>query len=398
MKNSVWALLRLFFVLKGIQLAIVYFTPAQFDTSSQLNQHHLHSPYGRVVTRILNKLAAWDAVYFNDLFVNGISYEHQFVFCPAWIKLVEILVPSRASYYQAQLWSTLISNLCHLASCIMLYLVTTDVFRNDKVIAHRVALMMIISPAGIFLTANYSENLSNLLTITAIYCYYLSMDFQDIRTRSNQSIKSVALYIMSGVLIALNYTVRANGLLMGVIYVFDLYHFLILDSNFSESLVTIFTGSLLAATLLAQNMYHYFLFCPQRQGWCNHTVPSLFRFAQSHYWNNGFLAYWSRNNIPNFLLAGPVIAWNIFSIKQIYNILPQYKKLASITAINFILTVLAIFFLNVQIVNRVTSFSPLLYWVAALNYQRWWFKYVLSYLVAWNLLQTGLFAAFLPPA
>ncbi|EDK43498.1 conserved hypothetical protein [Lodderomyces elongisporus NRRL YB-4239] len=408
MNYPIWSLFCSFSILKILQLVIIYFTPSTFDTSSKLLHTTVYttSPYNEVTTTILKKLVAWDSVYFNDLFINEIQYEHQFVFCPGWIKLIEVLgsyiYPSiyndkSTQYYRVQLLSILVSNLLHFTSVLVLFYLTLSIFKLQK-LSLRAAKMMILSPAGVFLTTNYSENLSNLLTLLTIAVYFYSVNFGEVSTKSNKSIKSVLGYISSGVIAALNYTVRANGLLLGIMYLFDLYDFAVVDGDLGTCFLTTITGSLLGITFIWQNTYHYFLFCPLRGEWCNKTFPSLFGYAQSHYWSNGFLSYWTPNNIPNFLLAFPVVCWNFISLRYWWKKLPQNRKLTSLVVVNFVLIVSGILFMNVQIMNRVTSGMPLLYWTLANGYEKWWFKYVLMYMLTWNLLQTALFAAFLPPA
>lgn len=398
--RSLWSLLRSFLILKLIQLTIIYFTPSRFDTSSQLiidelaSSSSTASPYNDIITTILNKLITWDSVYFNDLFVNDIAYEHQFVFCPGWIKLISLL-PS-TNYYQLQLWSILISNGDHFASVLVLYYLSKTIY--DSRISYISSLMMVVSPAGVFLTTNYSENLSNLTTLLTIYLYYKAIDFNNVTTRSNKSIKSIWLYLLSGIVCAFSFTVRANSLLLGILYLVDLYDFSIIDQNLRSSVLSIITGSILGTTFLGQNKYHYLTFCPQRQGWCLNKFPSLFLYAQSHYWDNGFLSYWSLNNIPNFILVAPVLLWNCYSVRTMWKVLPQYRKLLPLVVLNALIIIGGVFFWNVQILNRITSFSPLIYWTLALNYKKPWFKYILGYMLTWNLMQTALFAAFLPPA
>lgn len=393
-------LLRSFLTLKLIQLTIIYFTPSRFDTSSQLIidelaiSEYTASPYNAIITTILNKLITWDSVYFNDLFVNDVAFEHQFVFCPGWIKMISKL-PSD-NYYQLQLWSILISNCCHLVSVLVLYSLSKMVF--DSKVSYIASLMMVVAPAGVFLTTNYSENLSNLTTLLTIYLYYKAVNFNNVTTKSNKSIKSMGVYCLSGVVCAFSFTIRANSLLVGIFYLLDLYDFSIIDQDWKTSIQSIITGSILGSTFIGQNIHHYRTFCPQRQGWCLNKFPSLFQYAQSHYWSNGFLSYWTLNNVPNFILVAPVLLWNIYSVKSAWKLLPQYRKLLPLVVLNGMIIIGGVFFWNVQILNRITSFSPLIYWQLAFDYNKPWFKYILGYILTWNLIQTALFAAFLPPA
>ena len=80
-----------------------------------------------------------------------------------------------------------------------------------------------------------------------------------------------------------------------------------------------------------------------------------------------------------------------------YQELPKIEKLLPFIVINGLIVV-GVHFWNIQILNRITSFSPLIYWTLAYNLKKPWAKYAIGYCIVWNFVQTGLFAAFLPPA
>ena len=399
-------LLRLFIIFKGIQFILVYFTPCQFDTSSQIIINNLKnsSPYNPIITTILNKLIVWDSVYFNDLYINPIRFEHQFVFCPGWIKFIKILIKGD-NYYFFQISSILISNIFHFISVIILYYLTNEIINGNELINYYSSLFFIISPAGIFLTTNYSENFNNLLTLLTLFIYFKAINFNDVNQFSNKSINNKFMYVLSGIICSISFTVRANSLFLGILYLLDLYHFLQnMKRNKKDSITQIIysliTGSLLFFTFLGTNIYHYITFCPSRGEWCNNIFPSLFKFAQDHYWNVGFLKYWTMNNIPNFILVAPVLSFNIYAINYMINYLPKYRKLLPIIIINSLTLIGGVFFWNIQILNRITSFSPLLYWTLADNQQdgKYWVRYVIYYSILWSCIQAVLFAGFLPPA
>ena len=48
--------------------------------------------------------------------------------------------------------------------------------------------------------------------------------------------------------------------------------------------------------------------------WCATRVPVLYSFVQEFYWNCGFLSYYEMKQLPNFLLAAPMVALSIWGI------------------------------------------------------------------------------------
>lgn len=51
--------------------------------------------------------------------------------------------------------------------------------------------------------------------------------------------------------------------------------------------------------------FGYFRFCSVeeslRRPWCSWALPYHYGFVQEHYWNNGFLRFWSLRKIGNFI-------------------------------------------------------------------------------------------------
>jgi phosphatidylinositol glycan class V len=261
--------------------------------------------------------------------------------------------------------------------------------------------MLIFSPAGIFLTTGYSESLCTFLSLATIYLREWSLTYVDFKQKNNKSVKFPVIYILSGTILALNFTVRANAMLLGGLYLHDLYEFTIINHSITNSIWAIVTGSQLFLSILTLNLHSYLIFCPGRE-WCNSMLPLLFSYAQHHYWNVGFLKYWTPNNIPNFLFALPTVIINIASIRYFVNELPRLKKMSSLILVNVLLLLGGVFFWHVQILTRISSFLPLSYWYIAIlltnDPSNKFAKISVYYMIIWTLVQSGLFAGFLPPA
>lgn len=65
--------------------------------------------------------------------------------------------------------------------------------------------------------------------------------------------------------------------------------------------------------------YGYYNLCHGRvpdemRPWCKDRVPLLYNFIQSHYWGVGFLRYFQLKQLPNFLLASPILSLALSSI------------------------------------------------------------------------------------
>ncbi|CAN3375975.1 hypothetical protein DIURU_003249 [Diutina rugosa] len=407
-----------FLAVKAVQLAVVYFTPSQFDTSSQiivdtytqarsqlLNEWHLPN----AAASILDKLIAWDAVYFNHLYVDDIDFEHEYVFCPLWWRLIKWIPLGQGNYYKKALVSIIVSNLCHWASIVMA-IELTKVYFPASVLAKRPSLpqtvgkLYAILPAGIFLTVGYSENLANLLSLTMLWLHQTSIG-PDYRTKAKLAIISPLKYLLSGVVLAVAVGVRANMILAGVFYLFDLYQLGYLSRQLKTIALIIVTGAIPLLSMIGLNAVAYAAFCPQRGAWCQWPVPSLFQYAQSHYWNVGFLKYWTPNNIPNFAFAAPTVAIHALAIKEFVSKLPVMPRFVSLIAFTAMTVAGAVFFWNTQIITRMVWVTPLAVWYLALQLtspetttpSRWTRIYI-GYALVWIPLQSALFAAFLPPA
>ena len=57
--------------------------------------------------------------------------------------------------------------------------------------------------------------------------------------------------------------------------------------------------------------------------WCFYTIPMAYQYIQSQYWNVGFLKYFHWKQIPNFILAAPLI---FFILERTIKFLKHHKE------------------------------------------------------------------------
>lgn len=298
------------------------------------------------------------------------------------------------------------------------------------------SLLYAISPAGIFLGAGYTESIFAFISFFALM---LNMDRK---------------FLASGLFLGISTTLRSNGLLWVFLYVYELFACLrclyytssnsTITQNTSRIYNRLFTGDVwnlvqgaITVTLpfLVVQYFAFAEFCPNAE-WCSLSVqktspsgelikkfnlPLIFSYIQAKYWKVGFLEYWTPNNIPNFLFAAPTLylmaVSNIHFYKQ-SNLKHAYEKhsleqkqnyiastfMGGYVLVSWVLFASALFVWNTQIVTRVATCLPTIYWYVAELLTSTNPKEVKSgkriaaFFFVWIVAQSILFGAFMPPA
>ena len=190
---------------------------------------------------------------------------------------------------------------------------------------------------------------------------------------------------------------------------------------------------LLTSVVLMPFIYHnysgYILFCTHTESsisplWCDTFPPSIYAYAQSQYWNVGFLRYWALAQIPNFIIAAPPLAvlllFPLYHLRQTKldlhlrsQFLASHSKHNTIPLAIFFHPALtphaihALFFSttillasHIQIILRLAASMPFTYWAAAWlliespERGRWW----IGWSLLWSSLSVVLWGVSLPPA
>ena len=366
----------------------------------------------------------WDGVHFMSIALKGYIFENQFAFFP--------LLPFLARFCAVFLFkfcglSFLMSfepiialvgifftNSCHLLATLYLFKLTNLMFKttNFSMIA---AIMFLFNPAAIQLSAFYTESPFALFTFAGLYYFYKENKF------------------IAAIFWALASATRSNGIVLIGFFLNGLLNQLFLKTGFLpfseclfEVLKTAFYSIITISPLVGFQYYAYSGYCsidnPSRP-WCFAHIPSIYSFVQKTYWNVGLFNYFTLNQIPNFLFAMPMIIISstaVFlyfesdharfislgltqsknkrakSLKLFYDdqVLPHIYLLSFMLFYN-------LFIAHVQIITRVFTFMPVIYWFMAhviMNFSIRTQKILLTYIGVYGLLGTCLFALNYPPA
>ncbi|KAL3698442.1 hypothetical protein R1sor_012518 [Riccia sorocarpa] len=307
-----------------------------YDTSAELNQPCLsqkipdwtyqedegvranRSSLG-LLGQAIEKTIVWDGVYYVKIAECGYEYEHYHAFLPIFPLAMRFvtrtflskLVPSLGLRATLALSGYLINNLAFVFSAFCLFMLT-EALLEDGLLALTAAALFCFNPASTFYSAIYSESLFALLSFTGILCFLKGRKWWAV------------------ILFGLSSGVRSNGVLHAGLFLYQAMHKVfnqtIYRRRFSQVVPTILTAVLqsfaVATPFVGFQFYGWLQMCyiprvklisPARP-WCSASVPYLYGFVQSHYWNVGFLRYFQLKQLPNFLLASPMLVLSICSI------------------------------------------------------------------------------------
>ncbi|EDV55683.2 uncharacterized protein Dere_GG20647, isoform A [Drosophila erecta] len=358
-----------------------------------------------MIKRCLGGLRHWDGEYFLHIAGNLYSYENTLAFYPLYPVVVRHVAQALEAFgislsqESILLLVAVVLNLWLFCESANLLFQLTQVLFNDLNKSWNAALIYCFNPANIFFTAAYSE------TFFAYYSFYVMLECM----KPTGSFR----YVRLGCALASCLVCRSNGLLtLGYPLYFFARHLLlkIKESNSCLQLAQM-TLTILGPIGLLHTYYFYIyrLYClpstitnhPQHvvnyaeerkyllsgQGsegspWCQYTFPFPYSYVQSHYWDVGFLRYYQWKQLPNFLLALPMLSfmhWHCYDymqhlIKAVWSRLTPsgYKELIrDHTTFPFVLhaallTLVCTVYVHIQVSTRLlASATPVFYWFAA---------------------------------
>ncbi len=347
----------------------------------------------------------WDAQYYLHIAEHGYTYENTLAFYPLYPLFVNLLtnilltfVPGISFRAGALVCGLILNVFFFCLAAHFLVQLSRLVLKHEK-LAITAGYLFCMNPASVFFSAPYSESLFAMVTFSVI--------LESARGNILSSLIPLTMGIMC----------RSNGLI-NIGFVF--YHgirLLWLDRNvFSRIKLTIKLIIVLMVSgiaFISIQRYYSSLFCVEssirhskeivnyatvnnlilsgggsqiHSPWCEGKFPLAYSYVQAKYWDVGLFNYYEFKQIPNFLLAAPILylfvkilyAYYVstfdlvkrFGMKKTLKTLfldPTTNRstgLVYMVHITF-LTIVCLLFVHIQVSTRLlASSSPCLYWFA----------------------------------
>lgn len=308
-----------------------------YDTSAPLNPDCLSSSNSANPSPPINSILwpsigsaiegsiVWDGVYFVRIAQCGYEYEQTYAFLPLLPMCISALsrtvfaplVPLIGDRAVLGLSGYILNNIAFMFAALYLYKLSVIILKDPEA-ALRASVLFCFNPASIFYSSIYTESLYSLFSVGGLY--YLISGANNI---------AVLWLALSG-------SARSNGVLNAGYICFQTMH-QAYDAIFLKKRAFLAMQVLIAGALrcicifipfIAFQAYGYYNICLGRfpdemSSWCKARLPLLYNYIQSRYWGVGFLRYFQLKQLPNFLLASPILSLALCSIVHYVKLQPK---------------------------------------------------------------------------
>nr|XP_002735639.1 PREDICTED: GPI mannosyltransferase 2-like [Saccoglossus kowalevskii] len=393
----------------------------------------------QVVYTLLGGFTHWDSAHFLYIAEYGYTKEEHFAFFPLYPFLLSFTKEQATSQQLLMFMSEhsvilicgIACNLTFFAiTALVLYRLSVIVLRNEKT-AYQAALLFSINPAAIFMTAAYTESLFAMLGFLAMLLLEKKYIF------SSSVMFAVATATRSNGVVACGFFLYlfARRIIWELFCLHRCFNFKAMVQSFTKTLVylllTIVTLISVFCPFIIFQYYAYVKFCTdeklfsyfeiehpwrnspdvfddadvteiedfspplqnvhEQPSWCNNSPPIVYSHIQEKYWNNGLFKYYEWKQIPNFMLATPMVVFCSWAVWDYCRVRWNYIKYLGLKPKKYkeddddkihigyygdgvfvylchmiVLVVFGVLFMNVQVITRfISSSCPLFYWFAA---------------------------------
>ncbi|KAH9924477.1 glycosyltransferase family 76 protein [Fomitopsis serialis] len=409
------------FVLWGLSLILTYLssTLPLFDSSSNVVLTSSDALWYQFAIR---PFLRWDTFHFAHIARHGYVYEHEWAFFPGAPLVMRTVArflhfvckdEGQLLSYEDLLFGGMVAALS-CGSVINLYRLTLHHMRSPNV-ALLASLLSLLpsSPVTLRLAPSTEPFFTYLSYKGMLYC-------------------ATGQWLLASGCFAVACMFRSNGIILAGFMIWGMLVEPFLSSR-KITITRLLRSVVLTSTILMPFVWHqysaYIAFCTivTPAPWCSHVPPLIYGYAQSKYWNVGFLQYWTPEQLPNFLIASPPLVL-LLSYSGHYlqrALLPRLRaslisqhipekdgsktqsaspflapSIAPHAIHALILTLTLLFAAHTQIVLRLAASMPFTYWAAAwlLVEHRRWGMYWVSWSLVWGAVSIILWTTFLPPA
>jgi len=345
---------------------------------------------------------SWDAVYLVQIARRGYGSEQEHAFFPGFPLAVNAVARTVLAMFpwvtsvvgggEGPVWiiaGALVSHACFCLSAVLLYWLGCEV-TGDSALATRAVVLFCVNPASAVLSAAYTESLFACASLGGM-----------LALERGRPLASCLLFFAAS-------ATRSNGVVLAGFFLHRALQAVAAEATavravrqgggevLAKALGWGAAGTVSAAAPLALfEAYGRARFCPGRP-WCpgGEREGALYSYVQRAYWDVGFLRYYTPRQLPNFLLAAPHLAMSAAGVWSyvrrcdgFYGAVfgrapknprdpPQHPKAgasrgyAGDRVLPYVgywafLAAYAALFMHVQVVIRLLSACPALFWYAA---------------------------------
>ena len=366
----------------GLAFIAAYYDP--YNNSTEL----LFEKKQKLLTRLLMPFVRWDAVYYVMIARDGYTHEKMHAFYPFFPLLSSFfskIFPFSEKIMNIALAGIVISILSHFIATLGLYSLTLKLFGNDHKFAFRTCVFFMIQPASYHMTCPFSEGAFAALSITGMLAIHSSYDK------------------MASILFFLSSLTRSNGALLAGFFFYKLF-----NSGRRSFINNLMRGIMSLSGGLMYLRYCYIKYCPERGEWCNWRIPNIYSYIQISYWNVGAFKYYTLSQIPNFIIAAPMLSLSFYGIyikiredPRGFFTLSSKSPLIPFYYLWMFLLLFSLIFVHIQVVNRLFSFLPPVFWTLSEVYSKssqFMKRAILTLIGVYFMPLTFLIACFYPPA
>ncbi|GAA5867644.1 hypothetical protein JCM3774_001543 [Rhodotorula dairenensis] len=292
---------------------------------------HPISPY-------LDPFVRWDTVHFAHIALDGYTSDQQSAFLPGLPALmrfggegvhrVHTGAAGTATADDIVLAGVVLSAVASTTAAIVFHRLTQRLFPNRPDFAAFATAMFLLAPSRPTLHAvPYTEPFAALFTFLGMLLFLRKRD------------------LLASVAWAAGSLFRAQGVVLGV--GFFGWRYLLQDvwrdgPGFSarhirrllvNAPVFAFLATVSSAPFLAFEAYIFRQFCSSESSdhpWCSQSFGMSYGWVQREYWNSGFLRYWTPLQLPNFILAAPVLVLCFAASHSFYSTNPEASWRATV--------------------------------------------------------------------